>query len=107
MGLFTKGRPRGLSSADDKVPEDTNPLSCPSPQPPIPLPEMRMRVLSSLISPLRWVPSLYARCRATDDQFLTVGMDLHKVTILTFVLDPRSMLERMTDFMAHPDLIFG
>jgi hypothetical protein len=25
MGLFTKGRPRGPSSADDKVPEDTNP----------------------------------------------------------------------------------
>lgn len=25
MGLFTKGRPRGPSSADDKAPEDTNP----------------------------------------------------------------------------------
>jgi hypothetical protein len=25
MGLFTKGRPRGPSSADEKVPEDTNP----------------------------------------------------------------------------------
>ena len=34
-------------------------------------------------------------------------MDLHKVTFPTFVLEPRSMLERITDFMAHPDLIFG
>jgi hypothetical protein len=36
-----------------------------------------------------------------------VGMDLSKVTFPTFVLEPRSMLERITDFMAHPDLIFG
>ena len=34
-------------------------------------------------------------------------MDLSKVTFPTFVLEPRSMLERITDFMAHPDLIFG
>ena len=34
-------------------------------------------------------------------------MDLQKVTFPTFVLEPRSMLERITDFMAHPDLIFG
>ena len=34
-------------------------------------------------------------------------MDLHKVTFPTFVLEPRSMLERITDFMSHPDLIFG
>ena len=33
-------------------------------------------------------------------------MDLSKVTFPTFVLEPRSMLERITDFMAHPDLIF-
>jgi oxysterol-binding protein-related protein 8 len=36
-----------------------------------------------------------------------VGMDLSKVSFPTFVLEPRSMLERITDFMAHPDLIFG
>ncbi|RCH83670.1 hypothetical protein CU098_001154 [Rhizopus stolonifer] len=36
---------------------------------------------------------------------LTKGMDLHKVTLPTFVLEPRSMLERITDFMAHPELI--
>ena len=36
-----------------------------------------------------------------------VGMDLHKVTFPTFVLEPRSMLERITDFMSHPDLLFG
>lgn len=34
-------------------------------------------------------------------------MDLSKITFPTFVLEPRSMLERITDFMAHPDLMFG
>ena len=34
-------------------------------------------------------------------------MDLHKVTFPTFVLEPRSMLERITDFMSHPELVFG
>lgn len=29
----------------------------------------------------------------------------HRVTLPTFVLEPRSMLERITDFMAHPELI--
>jgi hypothetical protein len=43
----------------------------------------------------------------TDESASRVGMDLHKVTFPTFVLEPRSMLERITDFMAHPDLIFG
>ncbi|SAM09652.1 hypothetical protein [Absidia glauca] len=33
------------------------------------------------------------------------GMDLHRVTLPTFVLEPRSMLERITDFMSHPDLL--
>jgi len=36
---------------------------------------------------------------------LRYGMDLHKVTFPTFVLEPRSMLERVTDFLAHPELI--
>ncbi|KAG0336622.1 hypothetical protein BG004_007959 [Podila humilis] len=36
---------------------------------------------------------------------LSKGMDLHKVTLPTFVLEPRSMLERITDFMSHPELI--
>jgi hypothetical protein len=34
-------------------------------------------------------------------------MDLQRVAFPTFVLEPRSMLERITDFMSHPDLIFG
>ncbi|CAO1635689.1 unnamed protein product [Parajaminaea phylloscopi] len=38
---------------------------------------------------------------------LRIGMDLSKVTLPTFCLEPRSMLERITDFMSHPDLIFG
>jgi len=83
MGLFSKGRPRGSSSADDKVPEDTNPDDTSI------LDEDEGSIILSLISQLR------------------VGMDLSKVTFPTFVLEPRSMLERITDFMAHPDLIFG
>ncbi|KAI3647177.1 hypothetical protein MP228_007398 [Amoeboaphelidium protococcarum] len=38
---------------------------------------------------------------------LTKGMDLHRVTLPTFVLEPRSMLERITDFMSHPDLLIS
>ncbi|KAF8940320.1 hypothetical protein BGZ58_006967 [Dissophora ornata] len=33
--------------------------------------------------------------------------DLHRVTLPTFVLEPRSMLERITDFMSHPELIIN
>ncbi|KAI9319508.1 hypothetical protein BX666DRAFT_1926675 [Dichotomocladium elegans] len=33
------------------------------------------------------------------------GADLHRVALPTFVLEPRSMLERITDFMCHPDMI--
>lgn len=36
---------------------------------------------------------------------LRKDMDLHKVTLPTFVLEPRSMLERVTDFMSHPELL--
>jgi len=38
---------------------------------------------------------------------LKPGMDLSRITFPTFVLEPRSMLERITDFLSHPDLIFG
>ncbi|KAI8068201.1 hypothetical protein BC940DRAFT_353524 [Gongronella butleri] len=36
---------------------------------------------------------------------LRKDMDLHRVTLPTFVLEPRSMLERITDFMSHPELL--
>lgn len=36
---------------------------------------------------------------------VTKGMDLHRIAFPTFVLEPRSMLERITDFMTHPQLI--
>jgi hypothetical protein len=36
---------------------------------------------------------------------LRKDMDLSKVTLPTFVLEPRSMLERVTDFMAHPEFL--
>lgn len=38
---------------------------------------------------------------------VTKGMDLHRIAFPTFVLEPRSMLERITDFMTHPQLILG
>ncbi|KAI0073751.1 Oxysterol-binding protein [Panus rudis PR-1116 ss-1] len=91
MGLFSSAasnlkasvpRPRG-NSVEDKIPEDTEPDDTSI------LDENEGSIISSLISQLR------------------VGMDLSKVTFPTFVLEPRSMLERITDFMSHPDLIFG
>ncbi|CEP11368.1 hypothetical protein [Parasitella parasitica] len=36
---------------------------------------------------------------------LRKGTDLSRVTLPTFVLEPRSMLEKITDFMSHPDLL--
>ncbi|KZT24680.1 Oxysterol-binding protein [Neolentinus lepideus HHB14362 ss-1] len=88
MGLFSQAsshlrRPRGSSMGEDKAPEDTDPDDTSI------LDENEGSIIMSLISQLR------------------VGMDLSKVTLPTFVLEPRSMLERITDFMAHPDLIFG
>ncbi|KAJ3268671.1 hypothetical protein HK104_005307 [Borealophlyctis nickersoniae] len=38
---------------------------------------------------------------------LKAGNDLHRVTLPTFVLEPRSMCERITDFMSHPELILS
>ncbi|PIL29953.1 hypothetical protein GSI_07864 [Ganoderma sinense ZZ0214-1] len=86
MGLINQAtskmyKPR--ASDEDKVPDDTEPDDTSI------LDENEGSIISSLISQLR------------------VGMDLHKVTFPTFVLEPRSMLERITDFMSHPDLLFG
>jgi len=36
---------------------------------------------------------------------LRLGMDLARVTLPTFVLEPRSFLEKLTDFMAHSELL--
>ncbi|KAJ3037275.1 hypothetical protein HDV00_001840 [Rhizophlyctis rosea] len=38
---------------------------------------------------------------------LKKGGDLSRITLPTFVLEPRSMCERITDFMSHPDLIMS
>ncbi|GAA5859525.1 hypothetical protein JCM8547_006863 [Rhodosporidiobolus lusitaniae] len=38
---------------------------------------------------------------------LRVGMDLSRVSLPVFVLEPRSMLERVTDFHSHPELLHG
>ena len=32
-------------------------------------------------------------------------MDLSKVVLPTFILEPRSMLEKLTDFMSHSDIL--
>ncbi|KAF8971588.1 hypothetical protein BDZ97DRAFT_1787220 [Flammula alnicola] len=92
MGLFSQAgstfnrvvKPRGSIEGDDKPPSDTEPD-----EPPSCSDDDEGSIIASLISQLR------------------VGMDLSKVTFPTFVLEPRSMLERITDFMSHPDLIFG
>ncbi|BFZ55436.1 Oxysterol-binding protein OBPa [Savitreella phatthalungensis] len=36
---------------------------------------------------------------------LRPGMDLSRITLPTFILEPKSMLERITNFMAHPELL--
>jgi oxysterol-binding protein-related protein 8 len=65
-------------------------------------------IIISLISQLRCVPDTdLTHSEYSRTKLHRVGMDLSKVTFPTFVLEPRSMLERITDFMAHPDLIFG
>ncbi|KAJ6577117.1 Oxysterol-binding protein [Mycena sp. CBHHK59/15] len=91
MGLFSQAgthlrnatKPRGAprTTGPQKTPSQTIPPFCPD--------ENEGSIITSLISQLR------------------VGMDLSRVTFPTFVLEPRSMLERITDFMSHPDLIFG
>lgn len=90
MGLFTTatnavkgaaGKPP--SSGEDKPPSDTEADETSI------LDENEGSIITHMVSQLR------------------VGMDLSKVSFPTFVLEPRSMLERITDFMAHPDLIFG
>jgi len=91
MGLFSQAgshitravKPRGSLEDDTKPPSDTEPDDTSI------LDENEGSIISSIISQLR------------------VGMDLSRVTFPTFVLEPRSMLERITDFMSHPDLIFG
>ncbi|KAJ2354894.1 Oxysterol-binding protein OBPa, partial [Coemansia sp. RSA 2618] len=35
----------------------------------------------------------------------TRDMDLSRITFPTFVLEPRSFTERVTDFMSHPDFL--
>jgi len=73
----------GRGDDTDKAPSDTEPDDTSI------LDEDEGSIITSLISQLRY------------------GMDLSRVTFPTFVLEPRSMLERITDFMSHPDLIFG
>lgn len=36
---------------------------------------------------------------------LRKNMDLHRITLPAFILEPRSMLEKVTDFMSHPDIL--
>ncbi|TPX35647.1 hypothetical protein SmJEL517_g01966 [Synchytrium microbalum] len=35
------------------------------------------------------------------------GADFHRVTLPTFVLEPRSMLEKLTDNISHPEILFS
>jgi len=36
---------------------------------------------------------------------LRIGMDLSRVTLPTFILEPKSFLEKLTDFFTHPDVM--
>jgi hypothetical protein len=36
---------------------------------------------------------------------IRIGMDLSRITLPTFILEPRSMLEKLTDFMTHGELL--
>ncbi|KIY64499.1 Oxysterol-binding protein [Cylindrobasidium torrendii FP15055 ss-10] len=86
MGFFSSASShiRGTAhKGEEGAPTDSEPYDTEE------LDENEGSIITSLISQLR------------------VGMDLSKVTFPTFVLEPRSMLERITDFMSHPDLIFG
>lgn len=38
---------------------------------------------------------------------LHIGMDLTKVTLPTFILEKRSLLEMYSDFLSHPDIFVG
>ncbi|CAE7191225.1 unnamed protein product [Rhizoctonia solani] len=64
-------------------------------------------IVMSIISQLRWDLSVSSRRVKLTCWICRIGMDLQRVAFPTFVLEPRSMLERITDFMSHPDLIFG
>ena len=43
--------------------------------------------------------------RSTERSFLQarISMDLTKITLPTFILERRSFLEMLADFLAHPD----
>ncbi|EJT99091.1 Oxysterol-binding protein [Dacryopinax primogenitus] len=71
------------SGADDRPPEGSDPDDTSL------LDEKQGSIVLSLISQLR------------------IGMDLSKIAFPTFVLEPRSMLERITDFMTHTEILFG
>ncbi|BGP02164.1 Oxysterol-binding protein-like protein 7 [Rhodotorula toruloides] len=73
----------GAGAGDDKIPEgasadDTEEVD-----------DENKNLLMALISQLR------------------PGMDLSRITFPVFVLEPRSMLERVTDFHSHPELLHG
>ncbi|WWC90766.1 uncharacterized protein L201_005703 [Kwoniella dendrophila CBS 6074] len=76
--LSQHGNNKDETQIDDGDPNDTSTLD-----------KEEGNVLMALISQLR------------------PGMDLSKIALPTFVLEPRSLLERITDFFSHPELIFG
>ncbi|GAA6048842.1 hypothetical protein JCM3770_003647 [Rhodotorula araucariae] len=73
----------GTPSADDKIPEGAAADDIEQ------LDDEPRNMLLALISQLR------------------PGMDLARITFPVFVLEPRSMLERVTDFHSHPELLHG
>ncbi|KAK4689514.1 hypothetical protein P7C73_g599, partial [Tremellales sp. Uapishka_1] len=80
---LTKSRRTSVASAHDGEVGDANPNDTSE------LDKDEGNILMALIAQLR------------------PGMDLSKIALPTFVLEPRSLLERITDFFSHPELIFG
>ncbi|KAI0290958.1 hypothetical protein BC826DRAFT_1106133 [Russula brevipes] len=103
--LFTKGRRRGPSSADDKAPEDTNSDDT----------SISFVPSTPLLSPPKVSPPLPLASHCECDTSAPCGQPPESTWVSprspshlpTFVLELRGMLEHITDFMARPDLIFG
>jgi len=78
----------------------THPTSPPHPTTP---PTLKNKGMDDEIDPAQ--SSLLTSMVVQLASSLKSGMDLSAVTLPAFVLEARSMLEKVTDFMAHPEIL--
>jgi len=98
MHLFYKSKRKKMSSAEVQKPEAEAPAVNPENKEETNSSEEETEnkvVLSD--EPKSIIMGIIAQLRK--------GADLHRVTLPTFVLEPRSMTERITDFLRHPDIL--